>query len=95
MTNKSIRLLMLVAFIGAIGIIITQTYWVRKAYQLQEKEFELKANLALRNVASNIAELKHIQLPIYSSCRTRCAGTFSSSFLYQTKYNNQFLVWII
>ena len=40
MTNKSIRLLMLVAFIGAIGIIITQTYWVRKAYQLQEKEFE-------------------------------------------------------
>jgi len=66
MTNKSIRLLMLVAFIGAIGIIITQTYWVRKAYQLQEKEFELKANLALRNVASNIAELKHIQLPIYS-----------------------------
>ena len=66
MTNKSIRLLMLVAFLGAIGIIITQTYWVRKAYQLQEKEFELNANLALRNVASNIAELKHIQLPIYS-----------------------------
>ena len=66
MTNKSIRLLMLVAFLGAIGIIITQTYWVRKAYQLQEKEFELKINLALRNVASNIAELKHIQLPIYS-----------------------------
>jgi len=66
MTNKSIRLLMLVAFLGAIGIIITQTYWVRKAYQLQEKEFELKTNLALRNVASNIAELKHIQLPIYS-----------------------------
>ncbi|MEY4282213.1 MAG: hypothetical protein RLZ39_1625, partial [Bacteroidota bacterium] len=58
--------LMLVAFLGAIGIIITQTYWVRKAYQLQEKEFELNANLALRNVASNIAELKHIQLPIYS-----------------------------
>jgi two-component system phosphate regulon sensor histidine kinase PhoR len=57
---------MLVAFLGAIGIIITQTYWVRKAYQLQEKEFELKINLALRNVASNIAELKHIQLPIYS-----------------------------
>jgi two-component system phosphate regulon sensor histidine kinase PhoR len=57
---------MLVAFLGAIGIIITQTYWVRKAYQLQEKEFELKTNLALRNVASNIAELKHIQLPIYS-----------------------------
>jgi two-component system phosphate regulon sensor histidine kinase PhoR len=57
---------MLVAFLGAIGIIITQTYWVRKAYQLQEKEFELNANLALRNVASNIAELKHIQLPIYS-----------------------------
>lgn len=66
MTNKSIRLLMLVAFLGAIGIIITQTYWVRKAYQLQEKEFELNTNLALRNVASNIAELKHIQLPIYS-----------------------------
>ena len=41
MTNKSIRLLMLVAFLGAIGIIITQTYWVKKAYQLEEKEFDL------------------------------------------------------
>jgi two-component system phosphate regulon sensor histidine kinase PhoR len=58
---------MLVAFIGAIGIIITQTYWVRKAYQLQERDFELNANSALSNVASNIAELKHIQLPIYST----------------------------
>ena len=66
MTNKSIRLLMLVAFIGAIGIIITQTYWVKKAYQLEEKEFDLNTNLALRNVASSIAELKKIQLPIYS-----------------------------
>jgi len=66
MTNKSIRLLMLVAFLGAIGIIITQTYWVKKAYQLEEKEFDLNTHLALRNVASNIAELKQIQLPIYS-----------------------------
>jgi two-component system phosphate regulon sensor histidine kinase PhoR len=36
------------------GIIITQVYWVRKAYVLNEQRFNLNVNIALRNVAATI-----------------------------------------
>lgn len=66
MKNASIRLIMILALVVSAGIIITQSYWVRRAYALQETEFNLGANEALSEVAQSIMRLKEVQLPNYS-----------------------------
>lgn len=66
MKNKTIRLIFVLALLSAAGIIATQVYWVKRAYDLQEKEFSLNVNTALRNVAMKVWELKQIQPLVYN-----------------------------
>jgi two-component system, OmpR family, phosphate regulon sensor histidine kinase PhoR len=66
MKNASIRLIMIFALLASAGIIITQTYWVRRAYDLQETEFNLSVNEALTQVAKDVMTLKEVQMPNYS-----------------------------
>src|SRR5690606_18942324 len=61
MKNATIRLIFVLALLSAVGIIVTQVYWVRRAYSLEEKEVNLKIYNALRNVAVKIWELKKTQ----------------------------------
>lgn len=56
----------MLALLSAVGIIATQIYWVKRAYDLEEKEFNLNVNNALRNVALKIWEMKKIQ-PLVSN----------------------------
>lgn len=66
MKNASIRLIMILALLVSAGIIITQSYWVRRAYALQETEFTFDVNKALSKVAQDVVRLKEVQLPNYS-----------------------------
>lgn len=66
MKNRAIRLIFLLALLSAAGIIATQAYWVKRAYDLEEKEFNLNVNNALRNVAMQIWEMKMIQPLVYN-----------------------------
>jgi len=66
MKNATIRLILTLALLLAAGIIATQVYWVKRAYDLEEKEFSLNVNTALRNVAFKIWELKKIQPLVYN-----------------------------
>ena len=66
MKNASIRLIMILALAVSSGIIITQSYWVRRAYELQLTEFNFNVNAALLNVAKEVMTLKEVQLPNYS-----------------------------
>lgn len=66
MKNASIRLIMILALVVSAGIIITQSYWVRRAYALQETEFNFNVNKALSKVAQDVMTLKEVQLPNYS-----------------------------
>lgn len=54
------------ALVVSAGIIITQSYWVRRAYALQETEFNFNVNKALSKVAQDVMTLKEVQLPNYS-----------------------------
>jgi two-component system phosphate regulon sensor histidine kinase PhoR len=67
MKNATIRLIIIFALLAAAGIIVTQTYWVRRAYDLQETEFNLNVNMALSTVTEDIMKLKEVQLPNYSA----------------------------
>jgi len=66
MKNATIRLILILALLSAAGIIATQVYWVKRAYDLEEKEFSLNVNTSLRNVALKIWEMKKIQPLIYN-----------------------------
>lgn len=66
MKTATIRLVFILALLCAIGIIATQVFWVKRAYDLEKKEFNLNVNTALRNVATRIWEIKDIQPLVYN-----------------------------
>jgi two-component system, OmpR family, phosphate regulon sensor histidine kinase PhoR len=49
--------------ISIIGIIVMQIYWVKKAFDLNERTFNQTINIALKNVADKIAMFNHSALP--------------------------------
>ena len=56
MSRRTIYILILVALTALSGIIITQIYWVRRAYSLQEKQFNDRVVIALSSVVDRIQE---------------------------------------
>ncbi|TNF29744.1 MAG: HAMP domain-containing histidine kinase [Bacteroidetes bacterium] len=54
MTRRTIRTVIALATISIIGLFATQLFWMEKAFDLREREFNDRVNLALRNVAQEI-----------------------------------------
>jgi two-component system phosphate regulon sensor histidine kinase PhoR len=54
MKSSTIRLIVVLATLCIVGITITQGYWVKRAFDLKEDEFERQVNTALLNVAQQI-----------------------------------------
>lgn len=61
--NSTIRLVVLLAALCIVGITITQLYWVRRAFDLKEAEFERTVSAALYNVAQQIFEINKTPSP--------------------------------
>ncbi|MFN3783006.1 MAG: sensor histidine kinase [Spirosomataceae bacterium] len=55
MSRKSIQYFLILGVFSLIGIISVQIYWVKKAFDLEEKQFRQTVMIALRNVANQIA----------------------------------------
>lgn len=65
MKNATIRIVFVLALLSAAGIIATQAFWVKRAYDLEEKEVNLKINNALREVAFQISKINNTQSRTY------------------------------
>lgn len=63
MKSSSIRFIVILAVLCIAGITITQWYWVRRAFDLKEAEFERTVNAALINVANQIFEINKTPSP--------------------------------
>jgi two-component system, OmpR family, phosphate regulon sensor histidine kinase PhoR len=61
--SSSIRLIVILAVLCITGITITQWYWVSRAFDLKEAEFERTVNTALFNVAHQIFEINKTPSP--------------------------------
>lgn len=57
MNTKTFRLVIILAAISIIGVIVIQLFWVGKAFDLRNKQFEHNVNIALLNVASSLCEI--------------------------------------
>ncbi|HLT74889.1 MAG TPA: HAMP domain-containing sensor histidine kinase [Ohtaekwangia sp.] len=63
MKNATIRRIVLLAVLSIVGITITQLYWVKRAFDLKEDEFERTVFTALYNVAQQIYEINQTPSP--------------------------------
>jgi two-component system, OmpR family, phosphate regulon sensor histidine kinase PhoR len=61
--SSSIRFIVILGALCIIGITITQLYWVRRAFDLKEDEFERTVNAALFNVANQIYNINNTPSP--------------------------------
>ncbi len=66
MSRFTLRIVIALAALSIVGITATQIYWVRKAFDLKENQFNEDVNLALENVASRIYDINKTPLPANS-----------------------------
>ncbi len=63
MSRNTLRIVIVLAAISIIGIAITQIYWVSRAFDIRENQFNRDVNTALRNVATKIIEINKTPSP--------------------------------
>lgn len=63
MSRNTLRLVIILAVFSIIGIATTQIYWVKKAFDLNEDQFNRDVNTALYNVASQLFEINDVEVP--------------------------------
>jgi two-component system, OmpR family, phosphate regulon sensor histidine kinase PhoR len=61
--TSSIRLIVILAVLCIVGITITQLYWLRRAFDLKEAEFDRTVNAALFTVANQIFNINNTPSP--------------------------------
>ncbi len=63
MSRTTLRIVIVLAALSILGITFTQIYWVRKAFDLRENQFNRDVNTALSNVANKIFEINKSPSP--------------------------------
>lgn len=59
MSRKVLYLVIVFAFISLTGVVLTQIYWVSRAFSLQEKEFNDRVVIAMTAVVERIQAMNH------------------------------------
>jgi two-component system phosphate regulon sensor histidine kinase PhoR len=64
MKRNTVRLIITLGTMSIVGIILTQAFWVRKAFDLKEKEFNKEVSYALKHVAQDILKYNQNTSPL-------------------------------
>jgi len=56
MSKKTIRIVVLLAGLSILGLAITQVFWVNKAVNVEQDQFEARVTIALRSLATRILD---------------------------------------
>ncbi len=63
MSRNTLRIVIILAGISIVGIAVTQIYWVSRALDIRENQFNRDVNTALRSVAGQIFEINKTPAP--------------------------------
>lgn len=63
MSRSTLRIVIILAVISILGMTTTQVYWLRKAFDIRENQFNRDVNVALGNVARRIFEINQTPVP--------------------------------
>lgn len=62
MSKNTIRWLVVLSTLSIIGVVLTQIYWVRRAFGLSERQFNQRVHVALQDVAEQLAKVNGVML---------------------------------
>jgi two-component system phosphate regulon sensor histidine kinase PhoR len=62
-SRTTLRIVIILAALSIVGMTVTQIYWVRKAFNIRENQFNRDVTAALSNVARTIFEINHTPSP--------------------------------
>lgn len=63
MKNTTVRLVVILGIFAIAGIVVVQTYWMLRAWDLKEKQLDQSIQIALQNTAQKLAARKKVTLP--------------------------------
>lgn len=63
MSRNTIRLVVILATVSILGITITQFYWMKRVFDIKEREFNLSVNNALKKVSERLCDCEEENLP--------------------------------
>ena len=63
MSRTTLRIVIILAALSIVGIVITQIYWVRRAFDLRENQFNRDVNTAHSNVAAQLFKINNTPSP--------------------------------
>ena len=63
MKNTTVRLVVILGIFAITGIVVVQTYWMLRAWDLKEKQLDQSIQIALQNTAQKLAARKKVTLP--------------------------------
>lgn len=66
MKRKAIRLVIILGAISIVGITVIQVFWVKRAFDLKETEFNHNVNIALKNVVESLCQYNGTDVPTAS-----------------------------
>ena len=99
MKRKIIRNIIILAILSLTGIISIQTYWVKKAFNQQEKLFNQRVHVALTNVVEEIFRLNKDSSEVYEPIKQMGSNYFIVSindtlhpYLLESLLKNEFLI---
>lgn len=79
MKRKYLRLVILFAAITVIGVFSFQLFWVNKAYNLEEKQFNERVHVALSNVVREVQRLNQDSSALYEPVKQISSNYFLAS----------------
>lgn len=79
MKRKYIRLVIFFAAITVIGVFSFQLFWVSKAYNIQEKQFNERVHVALSNVVREVQQLNQDSSALYEPVKRISSNYYLAS----------------
>ena len=98
MNRKTIRTIIFFAIFSLIGIVATQIYWVKNAYNLQEKHFNDRVHIALSNVTHDLLDINKDESELFNPVKQISSNYYTvmindtvNPYLLETLLRNEFL----
>ena len=93
MQNSSINRVIILGVIALMGAVSMQAYYVISTWNINENEFRQKVNLALYNVAKDLAELNDVELPPREVINQRTSNYYIVNVEYEIDKQDQSIAY--
>ena len=98
MNRNTIRIIIFLAVFSLIGIIATQMFWIKNAYNLQEKQFNDRVYIALSNVTHDLLDINKDESTLINPVKRISSNYYTvmindtvNPYLLETLLRNEFV----